>query len=528
MPRSAPPGDLRAPDSGLTGRTRLQLFQTDPTRQALAITVGFVLLRIVTSPFVGLGVDESYTVAISREFSLSYFDHPPLHQWVVWAMGEFGRSGRDLRAPFIALSGATSWLMFLLTRRMFDAAAAVWATLAFNLAGFFTAVAGLFILPDGPLNFWLLAAALALVSVIFPRIRQSAAQRWRGWLCLGFCLGLAGLSKYQAVFFGLGIAAFFLTTRGRWRELIDPAPPVAALLALAIVSPVIVWNAKHGWVSFLFQGGRGGIHHGPQPTQVLIAILGQMALMLPWIYAPLLKAAVNAACRGPTDEPRWLCLALGAPAILVFTLTPLWGEKALPHWSMSGWLMIFPLLGAWFSTISKRSGWPRAWAWMSAGATVGLWMLAASEAGTGWAKVAFPTLRSDPTVETVSWTGLGPIVRQEQARSQRCLFVAALNWRDGGKIGTAIGDLAPVRILSADPRGFGFLTRPPSLQGCDAVIVGSPAAIQNQSGELQRYFAALGPLKIDHEGRGGRDEIELQVILGKRLLAPLPPAYSPS
>jgi hypothetical protein len=155
-------------------------------------------------------------------------------------------------------------------------------------------------------------------------------------------------------------------------------------------------------------------------------------------------------------------------------------------------------------------------------------MLAASEAGTGWAKVAFPTLRSDPTVETVSWTGLGPIVRQEQARSQRCLFVAALNWRDGGKIGTAIGDLAPVRILSADPRGFGFLTRPPSLQGCDAVIVGSPAAIQNQSGELQRYFAALGPLKIDHEGRGGRDEIELQVILGKRLLAPLPPAYSPS
>ena len=35
-----------------------------------------------------------------------------------------------------------------------------------------------------------------------------------------------------------------------------PAPYLAALVALAIVAPVVVWNARHGWVSFAFQGAR--------------------------------------------------------------------------------------------------------------------------------------------------------------------------------------------------------------------------------------------------------------------------------
>src|ERR1700761_7142734 len=49
---------------------------------ALAIVVGFFVARIVFAFTFGLGIDESYTVAISRGLSLSYFDHPPLHVWL--------------------------------------------------------------------------------------------------------------------------------------------------------------------------------------------------------------------------------------------------------------------------------------------------------------------------------------------------------------------------------------------------------------------------------------------------------------
>ena len=528
MPTTAPPVAAGACERVRAAGSGLGLGRLRPSDQALLITAGFVGMRLVTSPLVGLGVDESYTVAVSRQLSLSYFDHPPLHQWIVGVADAAGASGRILRAPFIVLSGVTSWLMFLLTRRLFGPAAGVWATLAFNLAGFFTVAAGSWILPDGPLNLWLLASALALTSILFPHVSLTSADQWRGWLGFGAFLGLAALSKYQAVLFGAGAAAFFLTTPGRWRMLVSPKPVAAAVLTLALISPVLMWNADNGWASFLFQGARGGVHHGPQLVWVVVAILGQAALALPWIYAPLLVAAAKVAAVGPADDRRWLCLMLGTPAIVIFSLTPLWGEHALPHWSMSGWLMIFPLLGAGLEAASRRGSWPRVWAWGSAVATVSLWILAASETDIGWLPLAAPGLARDPTVETVGWSGLRPVVLQAKAADRRCLFVAALNWREGGKVGAAVGDLAPVRVLSDDPRGFGYLKTPPSLVGCDALVIGSRETIGRGAALIGRSFLSTRPGFTHQEGRNGRLELSLVIVPAQFLLRPLTPSYGRS
>ena len=94
---------------GLFGR-RVRAFEPDrvgswmPDRGrdtvALAILAGFFVARIVFAFTLGLGIDESYTVAISRRLSLSYFDHPPLHLWIAHfaalAVGETVAA----RAPF--------------------------------------------------------------------------------------------------------------------------------------------------------------------------------------------------------------------------------------------------------------------------------------------------------------------------------------------------------------------------------------------------------------------------------------------
>ena len=101
----------------------------------------------------GLGEDESYTLVLSRQLALSYFDHPPLHQWIAHfaalALGE----GQASRLPFVALFAATGWLMFALTRRLFDARAGLVALIALNLTPFFFASPGGWITPDGPLLF---------------------------------------------------------------------------------------------------------------------------------------------------------------------------------------------------------------------------------------------------------------------------------------------------------------------------------------------------------------------------------------
>jgi 4-amino-4-deoxy-L-arabinose transferase-like glycosyltransferase len=62
------------------------------------------LVRLFLAYAVGLGIDESYMAGVSRQVAWSYFDHPPLHVWLVgfWAK-LFGEHPLTLRIPFIAL-----------------------------------------------------------------------------------------------------------------------------------------------------------------------------------------------------------------------------------------------------------------------------------------------------------------------------------------------------------------------------------------------------------------------------------------
>ena len=74
----------------------------------------------------------------------------------------------------------------------------------------------------------------------------------------------------------------------RW--LLSPWPYLGGLVALALFSPVILWNADHQWVSFIKQLGRARIEDFRPafiaeliPTQVafatpLVFILGAMGL----------------------------------------------------------------------------------------------------------------------------------------------------------------------------------------------------------------------------------------------------------
>src|SRR5271166_392399 len=131
-------------------------------RSALAIIVGFLVARIVFAYALGLGIDESYTLAISRTLSLSYFDHPPLHQWIAHFAARGLGEGFGARLPFIALFAATGWVSYRMTRDLFGARAALIALFAFNVTPFFFASAGTWIVPDGPLLFGLCVAVWAL------------------------------------------------------------------------------------------------------------------------------------------------------------------------------------------------------------------------------------------------------------------------------------------------------------------------------------------------------------------------------
>ena len=493
-------------------------------RLALAILAGFFVARLLFAFTIGLGVDESYTVAISRGLSLSYFDHPPLHLWIAHfsalALGENALA----RVPFVGLFFATGWIYYRLVCVLFGPRAALIALFALNVTPFFFASAGSWIVPDGPLLFGLAMAAWAAARLFFQDSLDEALP-WRLWLLIGLGLGLAGLSKYSAVLTAGGLAAFIALSHERRRWLRHPAPYVAAILAFAIITPVIWWNARHGWASFEFQGRRGVPNGALRPAQFAAMALGEIAFLSPWIFAPLIAGLANGFHLW-RDQRRLFLLCLSLPPIALFTVTPLWGGRGQPHWTMPGWFFSFALMGAWINELNVSARALRRWAFVASALLAAIAGVAAVQASTGWpwviltASSGFP----DPLLEGFEWRDLKNAPIFDKAPR----FVISTKWSDAGKIALALGPQIPVFVLSNDPRGWAFLDESERYVGQKGAIVTPAAEVASTIEAARPFFAELGLPQFYALGRRGRQEITLALIpargLTHRLSMPYPSA----
>jgi 4-amino-4-deoxy-L-arabinose transferase-like glycosyltransferase len=479
-------------------------------------------VRVILAAVLGLGVDESYEVVMSRVVRFGYFDHPPLSFWIPALVAHLTGSEHRvlLRLPFILLFAATTIALYRLTARLYGERAAFLAALLLNITPVFSLSTGGWILPDGPLALAVVATTLCLTHVLL----EHSPRPWRWWIAAGVAAGVAVLSKYHAVFLFVG-GMTFIVTRGDARHwLRHPGPYVAAVIALSFAMPVIVWNAQHDFASFRFQAGRAtahGIHFGALSQNVA----GQLGYLTPWIGVPLFWQLVRGLGIGPRDAPRWLLCCLAVGPIAVFTLISLGGNPGLPHWPAPGYLLLFPLLGdaiARYESRGARQGTIARHALIAAaGMFVVLVGVAASDVVTGWAARAAPSLfaRGDPSLEAVDWTELRPELTRRGLVAGAEQIVAATHWIDAAKIGYALGPSVPVLCLCDDPRGFQFAYPLQNFVGRDALIL-----VRMKPGEqlsrvtprLSGSFRSIDPVDTVGIRRADRVEIEIGVYRGRR------------
>jgi 4-amino-4-deoxy-L-arabinose transferase-like glycosyltransferase len=438
--------------------------------------------RIVLAASLGLGIDESYMVAAGRGgLQLGYFDHPLMSWWISAAAASISEAGFVVRLPFIGLFALSTLLMHAIARDVAGERAGLWAAIAFNLSPVFGLTTASWVLPDGPL-------VAALLGMTWCLLRGFPTASWRWWGGAGVCAGLAMLSKYTAVLPLAGAALFVLAQDRAWLR--RPQPYLAAALALGVFSPVIIWNAHHGWASLAFQGGRAAAA-GFRPLGPLTTLAGEAAFLLPWIWAGLMLVW----WRGffGTTPQRLLCW-MAAPAILLFVVISFWSRQVLFHWAVPGYLMLFPLLGAWLAD--------RAWAPRAATATAALLAVVAcvvvSEVQLAWLPV-----RRDPALQARTWAALRPLV-------QRNLPIASISWADTGKVAIGLGPNVPVYCLNADARQFSFATTPPT-HG-DLLIIAPNRSITQMR---QAYGDIFGEITEEPSIRVGRTDIP--VFLGHAL-----------
>src|SRR5262249_31961281 len=447
--------------------------EVSSARRTVLILIAATLAgRVLFGLSLGLGIDESYTVATGRHPQLSTFDHPPAAWWLAWGAGQLfaTESALVLRLPFILLFAVTTWLTYRLTAYLFDERAGFWAAVALNFAPVIAWTSGTWILPDGPLNAALMAASYATAKAVFGSRRT--APLW--WLAAGGCGGLAMLSKFHAIFLFAGVALFLLTCRAHRRWLLSPWPYLGVVVAALMFLPVVVWNEQHGWVSFAFQGGRARLQSisllGP-----LAALGGQALYLLPWLWLPLVACFAQAVAAGPADDRCWLvtCLAIGP--ILGFTAIALTGGRVLPHWAAPGYLMLFPLLGAEVARrVENRDRIAQGWLIVTTGSLAIVLALVILMSQFPW-----PTLVGmgekvvpNPFLESLDWNDLKTEIEARGLANKPNLFVAATRWHEAGKIDYVLGGRLPVLCLCHDPRGYGVLTRLRAHLGDTALIIG--------------------------------------------------------
>ena len=482
----------------------------------------------------GLCFGESYYFSCALHPSLSYFDHPPLSialgSLSLWLSGGVGRL--TLRWPFIALFAGTTWLMFLLGRRLFGPWAGFFAGLLLNLSPLFALSVGIFFQPEGPLMFFWLACAWCLAHVL---VGPPARQPLRWWAGAGAMLGLAMLSKYAAALLVLGAGLHVLTRRDQRHWLGHPGPYLALAIAALLFAPVVVWNAQHGWISFIFQSTRGlDDYAGLRLDWFLRNVAGQSLALLPWLWAALVAELVVSLASRPPEPARRFIAWLSVIPIVLFTAVAAYSSTSQHHfhWTAPGYLLLFLPLG---DRLARGLAWGNAWYRWSLGATAAVSLLVVTvlttHVATGWLRsapvpwAAFPGTE-DPTMECIDFTNLERAFAARGLLDRKDVFVFSDWWFRSGKVDYALKGRLPVLAFTrGDPRAFAFFDRSERWIGKDGILVTTKASLTEVTGHFGRYFERVTPLGAVDVGRGGRSELTLYLYRGETLRAPYPQPY---
>ena len=335
------------------------------SRPFLVVTVAAVV-RLIFAALIPLLPDEAYYWEWSRRLAPGYFDHPYGVALII-RIGESLLSPLGLFAtPFSVRFGPVlaGWVASLATvataDRVGGSTAAMRAALIMSVLPL--AAAGLVLAtPDSPLLAATAVAIYCLVRALENPVGSSSSFRW--WIVTGAGLGLAFSSKYTSILLPVAVVVAVMV-RGELRaRLREPGPYVACVVAAVVFSPVLFWNASHGWISFVFQ-----LRHGlsaPQGSALVAAwkhegdfFGGQAALASPILFI-MMAIAVGAALRRSASAVRFALATIAVISFSFFIYSAV-RQRVEPNWPAPAYIPAIVLL----ATTSWST---RGFTWLKAG-----------------------------------------------------------------------------------------------------------------------------------------------------------------
>ena len=318
----------------------------------VALIAAMTAMRLVYAGMIELRTDEAYYWTWSKESVLSFLDHPPGIAWTIrFGTAIFGDTNLGVRFSGIVAMLVTQLLLADIVRRVTHD---------------FRAIAFALLMPEAALYYGLLMAKVAPDTAMIPfaaamlwslvRLHESGNARW--WLAAGLFAGLAALSKFTVIMLLPAVVAFALVPDWRRRWLFSPYPFLAALIAVIVFAPVLIWNVQHDWASFRFQFVRAVATHG-WSLRTVGEFLGIQFGLVGFVMLPVVLSGVTlTAWRGyRAREPVAILLST---AVIVPFVYFFWKSLTLrvgDTWPMFLWPAGFAATAINFAML-PREGWP--------------------------------------------------------------------------------------------------------------------------------------------------------------------------
>ena len=356
---------------------------------------------------------------------------------VAWIIGLFtslmGDNEFAIRFGAFICWFITAYFSFKLTCKIHDRRNAIQATLLIATLPVYFAI-GWVMTPDAPLTACWAAALYYLHQALIHERRMA-------WIGIGVSIGLGMLSKYTIALLGPAALLFILADRHSKKWIFRPEPYLAIIIAIIIFSPVILWNAKHEWISFFYQSRDRMADHFefylPYFISSIILIITPTGFLS--VIAILLhkravifrdNAIAGNAIYNANNRSYFLLMALTLFPIAVFLALSLFRETKF-HWTAPCWLGIIPYMAlitdrSSQSSSSKLLEWSRR-AWP---ATMVICLICYG-AALHYLSLGFPGIPYSQNLYLLGWQGFGreieSLVKQIERETNEKILVVGMD-----------------------------------------------------------------------------------------------------
>ncbi len=394
-------------------------------------------------------VDEAHYALYAQHLAWSYFDHPPLVGWIQWPLVSLTSSEGLIRIVPELLWALSCLLVYQVTLELHhfiqgrNAGYLTSSLPSANICGLMAVLAiiaapmphvlAIGLLPDT------LLAPLSL-GLMYMALRWLIQDRFTlgDWIAIGILLGLAGLSKYTAVFTAFALLLVLLSARGK-SSISQIGFWLALAIALILVSPVLYWNWANDWISFKYQIAHGS--GGEWLWRRLGAFIGIQIV----VFGPLLIMGSIIFLKDCMHVIKLsiVCL-LGFFFIPFIIFASLSGGGSLPHWTTPAWFCLAPFAGI---------GLAKAWSVQHRFLIRAFFTLQVALCLVGFGFVlsggiSSALIKSNPIADLYGWKMAGQKVA-ELSQATKANGIAVQNWTLGSR---AAWYAKPIPVFVLDQR----------------------------------------------------------------------------